>query len=283
MTLQPLKGITLSEIISAIILGIVEGITEFLPISSTGHLIVAVALLRPQFIDTLPEGTFEIFIQLGAVLAVVVYYWRDLLRQVTTVTRDASVQRLWLALVVAAVPAAVVGFLVRDFVKEVLFNPTVVAISLIVGGAILILIERSRPKTTDDAEADLSSVSLRQAFLIGLVQVLALIPGVSRAASSIIGGMAVGLNRRTATLFSFYLAIPVLGGATVVDLLLSLDEMQSEGFLYLAIGLVVSFIVALLAIGWLLRYVARNNFIPFGYYRIAAGVVILLLAAAQVL
>lgn len=273
----------MSEIISAIILGIVEGITEFLPISSTGHLIVAAALLRPQFIDTLPEGTFEIFIQLGAVLAVVVYYWRDLLRQVTTVTRDASVQRLWLAIVVAAVPAAVVGFLVRNFVKEVLFNPTVVAVSLIVGGAILILIERSRSGATDDAEADLSSVSLRQAFLIGLVQVLALIPGVSRAASSIIGGMAVGLNRRTATLFSFYLAIPVLGGATVVDLLLSLDEMQSEGFLYLAVGLVVSFIVALLAIGWLLRYVARNNFIPFGYYRIAAGVVILLLVAAQIL
>jgi undecaprenyl-diphosphatase len=273
----------LVEIISAVILGIVEGITEFLPISSTGHLIVAVALLRPDFINSLPEGTFEIFIQLGAVLAVVVFYWRDLFRQVRTVTRDTSVQRLWLAIIVAAVPAAVVGLLLRDFIKETLFNPTVVALSLIVGGVILILIERNRPAAVGNADADLSSVSLRQAFLIGLAQVVALIPGVSRAASSIIGGMAVGLNRKTATQFSFYLAIPVLGGATVVDLLLSLDEMQPEGFLYLGIGLVVSFIVALLAIGWLLRYVARNNFVPFGFYRIAAGGVILLLVASGLL
>lgn len=273
----------MSEIISAIILGIVEGITEFLPISSTGHLIVAVALLRPNFVDTLPEGTFEIFIQLGAVLAVVLYYWRDLFRQVTTVARDVKVQRLWLAIVVAAVPIAVFGFLARDFVKEVLFNPTVVAISLIVGGILLILIERRRAPTTESQEADLSVITMRQAFLIGLVQVIALVPGVSRAASSIIGGMAVGLNRKTATQFSFYLAIPVLGGATLVDLVLSLDEIQSDGFLYLGIGLVVSFIVAWLAIGWLLRYVARNNFVPFGFYRIAAGVVILLLVAAQIL
>jgi undecaprenyl-diphosphatase len=274
----------LSEIISAVILGIVEGITEFLPISSTGHLIVALALLRPNFVNTLPEGTFEIFIQLGAVLAVVVYYWRDLFRQVTTVTRDVNVQRLWLAIVIAAVPAAAIGFLVRDFVKETLFNPTVVAISLIVGGVVLIIIERRRsPAPAGDQEADLSGISLRQAFLIGLVQVVALIPGVSRAASSIIGGMMVGLNRKTATQFSFYLAIPVLGGATVADLLLSLNEMQPEGFLYLGIGLVVSFIVAWLSIGWLLRYVARNNFVPFGFYRIAAGVIILVLVAAQVL
>lgn len=264
--------------IKVILLGIVEGVTEFLPISSTGHLIVASALLR---FDNALGGTFEIFIQLGAVLAVVAYYWRDLLRQVRTVPNDRGVQRLWLAILVAAVPAAILGILLRDFIKEVLFNPTVVAISLIVGGIVFIVVERrpARPVQTDE----LGGITLRQALLVGLSQTTALIPGVSRSGASIIGGMFAGLSRSTATAFSFYLSIPVLGGASILDLLLSLDEINASELVQLIVGAVVAGIVAWLSIGWLLRYVARNNFVAFGVYRIIAGVVILLLVAANVL
>lgn len=266
------------EFIKVLLLGIIEGVTEFLPISSTGHLIVAVALLKP---DISVEGTFEIFIQLGAVVAVLVYYWRDFLLQIRTVRTDPGVQRLWLAIVVAAVPAGLVGFLVRAAFKESLFNPLTVAISLIVGGVIMILIERTLPGRATTTE--LKAISLRQALIIGVVQIAALIPGVSRAAASIIGGMLTGLDRQTATRFSFYLAVPVLGGATVVDLLLSLDEIQPNDLMYLLVGAVVSGIVAWMVIGWLLRYIAAHSFVSFGYYRIVAGIVILLLIAVAVL
>ncbi|NDJ62744.1 MAG: undecaprenyl-diphosphate phosphatase [Chloroflexi bacterium] len=274
--------VEVSELIKAVILGIVEGITEFLPISSTGHLIVASALLDFQIGL---EGTFEIFIQLGAVVAVVAFYRRDLFRQLRTVRADRGVQRLWLAIAVAFLPAAVIGLLLRDWIKAVLFSPVVVAITLIVGGVLLIVVERrpgmqSGRLVTTEA---LDQIGWRQAVVIGFAQTLALVPGVSRSAASIIGGMFSGLSRQTATQFSFYLAIPTLGGATVVDLLLSLDEIGSDELVYLAVGTVVSAVVAWFAIGWLLRYVSNNNFIPFGYYRIAAGLIFLLLAAAAVI
>jgi undecaprenyl-diphosphatase len=266
------------ELIKVFLLGIVEGVTEFLPISSTGHLIVAVALLRPHISV---EGTFEIFIQLGAVVAVVVYFWSDLWGQARVVQRDPSVRRLWLSLILAAVPAGIVGLLLRSTIKTSLFNPVTVALALIVGGILMIAIEKwllLPVKTTE-----LLSVKPRQALLIGVAQIVSLIPGVSRAAASIIGGMSVGLNRQTATRFSFYLSIPTLGGATLIDLLLSLDELNSGDIVYLVLGAVVSGIVAWMAIGWLLRYIANHSFVQFGIYRIAAGVIILLLAAASVL
>jgi undecaprenyl-diphosphatase len=268
----------LVELIKVIILGIVEGITEFLPISSTGHLIVAVALLQPNISL---DGTFEIFIQLGAVVAVVFYYWRDLFRQVRTVRSDPAVRRLWLAIVVAGIPAALVGIPLRGVIKEVLFNPVTVAVALIVGGIALIVVER-RPMMPAST-TELSAVSLRQALFIGVAQTLALIPGASRSAVSIIGGMFTGLNRQTATQFSFYLAIPTLGGATVLELLLSLDEIQGSDLVYLIVGAVVSGIVAWIAIGWLLRYIATHTFVQFGIYRIIAGVVILMLSALALL
>ncbi len=266
------------ELLKVFLLGIVEGITEFLPISSTGHLIVASALLRPDFSVAL-EGTFEIFIQLGAVVAVVVYYRRDLIQQVLSVRSDEGTRRLWLALVISAIPAAVVGFLFRNAIKELLFNPVVVAISLIVGGVLFILIERRLAAQPLPPATDVTAITPRQALMIGLVQTLSLVPGVSRAATSIFGGMLMGLDRQTATRYSFYLAIPILGGATIVDLLLSLDDFTSSDFIYLAIGAIVSGIVAFIAIGWLLRYIAHNSFVPFGYYRIAAGIIILVVFA----
>jgi undecaprenyl-diphosphatase len=282
---------TLADLWRAVVLGIVEGITEFLPISSTGHLIIASDLLN--FEGSL-GGTFEIFIQLGAVLAVVWYYRRDLWRQAREIwafvwfsrhrlQRDAAqptgatvpsdtVARFWLNVAIAFVPAAGVGFLLHDWIKDRLFNPVTVAATLIVGGVILLLIERRDHSTGTSSIYD---VTPKQALGIGLAQILALIPGASRSATTIMGGLLSGLDRPTATAFSFYLAIPTLGLATVFDLLTSLDQITGGDALNLLVGTVVSFLVALAAIGWLLRYIARNDFKIFGYYRIIFGMVVL--------
>jgi undecaprenyl-diphosphatase len=268
----------LTDIINAAIMGVVEGITEFLPISSTGHLIVAGSLLNFSALG----GTFEIFIQLGAVLAVIVFYARELWGQATSLGQS-STQRVWLGILIAFVPAAILGLLLDDFITDVLFNPFVVAIALIVGGIIFIIVER-RPNAEQAGDTrQLEAISLKQALLIGIGQTLALVPGVSRSGATIITGLLTGLDRPTATKFSFYLTIPTLGAATLYSLLRSLDQITSNDIVLLAVGTVVSFIVSLFAIGWLLRYVARNNFIAFGYYRIVAGVVILALVAANII
>ena len=273
------------EWLNVIILGIVEGITEFLPISSTGHLLVVSAFLESELADRL-GGTFEIFIQIGAVLAVVWFYRADLLTQVRTVRTDQNVQRLWLGIVIASIPAGIFGFLLRDFIKEVLFPqdtaPFVVATTLILGGIVFLIVER-RPRTEEPTAVELSDISLRQALIIGLAQTFALVPGVSRSGSSIIGGLLMGVSRPAATAFSFYLAIPVLGGATILDLIFSLDEIQSGDVIYLVLGAFVSGVVAWLSIGWLLKFVSSNTFIPFGYYRIVAGIVIFLMLALGIL
>ncbi len=264
------------EIIKVIILGIVEGITEFLPISSTGHLIVASALLDFQ---GAVGGTFEIFIQLGAVIAVIVFYWPQLFQQVRTVRQDKQVQGLWLNIIVAFIPAVVLGVLYEALeLDQVLFNPTVVAIALIVGGIVFLLVER-RPVVKQPVTTDLKAITLRQALAIGVAQVVALIPGVSRSGASIIGGMFMGLDRSTATVFSFFLAIPTLGAATIFKLLTSLDQIQPGDWVNLAVGTVVAGIVAWLSIRWLLNFVSRNSFVVFGYYRIVAGIIILILLA----
>lgn len=265
------------DIMKVIILGIVEGLTEFLPVSSTGHLIVASALLDFNALG----GTFEIFIQFGAVVAVVLFYRAELFQQVRLIRSDRSVQRVWLGILVAFIPAAVIGFLFSDQIKAVLFNPTVVAIALIVGGVIFLVVERNqkdaRPTTTR-----MEDMTSRQAILIGLAQTLALIPGVSRSGASIISGLLVGMDRRTATRFSFFLAIPTLGIATLYDLVKNLNQVTSSDLLNLVLGAVVAGIIAWLSIAWLLRFVERNRFVVFGYYRILAGIIILLLPAFSI-
>lgn len=270
------------DLLKVILLGIVEGITEFLPVSSTGHLIAAVALLRPNFSPGLAD-TFEIFIQLGAVVAVVIYYRRDLVAQVLSVRRDAGTRRLWLALVISAIPAAVVGFAFRETIKDLFFNPVTVAVTLIAGGVAFLVLERYFAAQPPPTTHEITAITPRQAIIIGMLQAFSLIPGVSRAATSIFGGMWVGLDRQTATRYSFYLAIPILGGATVFDLLLSLDEISSGDLVYLLVGAFVSGIVAFFVVGWLLRFIARSNFVPFGYYRIIAGIILLILAAGAVI
>jgi undecaprenyl-diphosphatase len=260
--------------IKVIVLGIVEGLTEFLPISSTGHLIVASRLLNYNAIG----GVFEIFIQLGAVVAVLIFYWSQLWSQLRSVSQDAHIQRFWLGIIVAFIPAGLVGFLLSDVIDAVLFNPTVVAIALIVGGIIFLFVERPgvipTPTTTE-----VTRITLRQALVIGVAQILALIPGVSRSGTSIVSGMLMGLDRSTATQFSFYLSIPTLGIATIYTLVRNLDSIQPDEMAQLLVGAVVAGIVAWLSIKWLLGYVARNNFRVFGYYRIIAGIIILLLVA----
>lgn len=272
----------MAEWLKVVLLGIVEGITEFLPISSTGHLIVAAAFVQLQ--DSM-TGVFEIFIQIGAVIAVIIFYRVDILHQVKSVPSDKDVQQFWLAIVVAFIPAAVLGLLLDDIIEAVLFNPAVVALALIVGGVGFLVVERYQMRQSDPEEPDIiekeetPTITLKQAFIIGLWQCLALIPGMSRSGMSIIGGMLTGLNRRVATQFSFYLAIPTLGGATLYTLFRNLDNISPEDMAFLLLGAVVSGIVAWASIAWLLRYVSRNTFIPFGYYRIILGIIILLFVA----
>jgi undecaprenyl-diphosphatase len=265
--------------LQVMILGIVEGVTEFLPISSTGHLVVTSKLLR--FAGSV-GGTFEIFIQLGAVLAVAGYYARDLWAQGLAVLgrrppsksgdnppEPARVRRFWLHIALAFLPAAVIGLLLHGWIKRALFSSSVIGATLILGGAVLIFIEkrfRQKPSVTT-----VMDVSLSQAIGIGLAQTLALVPGVSRSGASIVGGLLLGLDRHTATAFSFYLALPTLGGATIVDLLGSLDLMAADDLYRLALGTFVSLVVAWLSIGWLLRYVSRSTFVSFGIYRIVVG------------
>jgi undecaprenyl-diphosphatase len=259
-----------------LILGVVEGVTEFLPISSTGHLLITADLLHFQ---NSIGGTFEIFIQLGAILAVVVFYARDLLSQARAFPTSTTVRRFWFSILLAFLPAAIIGFVFRGWIKRVLFaSPPVIAGALIIGGVALIVIE-IMPRRKADTH-DVEHVTFLQAIGIGLSQVLALVPGVSRSGASMVGGLLAGLDRPTATSFSFYLAIPTLGAATLVDLLGSLDELSSGDIGRLAIGTLVSFVVAWVSIGWLLRYVAHHSFVAFGVYRIIAGFIILALVMA---
>ncbi len=271
--------------LSAALLGVVEGITEFLPISSTGHLIVTADWLGIP--DT--NGVFEIVIQLGAVLAVAWFYRQDLLSRLVALPRSAEARRFWLNLLVAFFPAGLFGLTLGKMVTENLFSPSVVAVSLIVGGIILYLVEL-RPQAAAATQppmggnptvevaltTSMESMTLRQAFWIGLAQVLALVPGVSRSGSSIVGGLLAGLDRKTATAFSFYLALPTLGGATLYSFAKNFDAIASQGnFLALALGTFTAFVTAIVSIRWLLSFVSGNDFRGFAVYRIVAGLALL--------
>jgi len=262
----------MEDLLKAIGLGVIEGLTEFLPISSTGHLILVGNWVNfPLALRDL----FEIFIQLGAVFAVLWYYRAEFIRQIRTVRTDKNVQRLWLWIVVASIPAGVIGVLFRHQIKDTLFNPTVVAMSLIVGGVIFIWYER-RPENPAPL-TDPAQLTWKQAALVGFAQVIALIPGVSRSGATILGGMSVGLSRPAAASFSFLLALPILGGASALELVTSLDGLNASDITLLLVGTLVSAIFAFLAVNWLLRYISRNTFTPFGWYRIGLGVLVLLI------
>lgn len=252
----------------AALLGIVEGVTEFLPISSTGHLIIAGTVIQYH------DPNFEIVIQLGAILAVVVCYRHDLWKKLTSIGRSCNDRKVTVNVLVAFLPAAVLGALLHKAIKLYLFTPLTVALAFSIGGVAIMLVERYIGKSRTNA---LEQITLRQGLAIGMAQILAMWPGFSRAAASIMGGMAVGLDRRTATLFSFYLAIPTMFGAAIVDLVGARHELHRHDIAPYAIGFLVSFGVAWGAVKGLLRYIAHHNFNPFGIYRILLGGLILCL------
>jgi undecaprenyl-diphosphatase len=265
----------LEDVSKVVILSLIEGITEFLPISSTGHLIVGAALLN---FDAMVPPIFEIFIQIGAVVAVLVYYRQLLSEQVSQLRFSTETRRFWLMIALACAPVAVLGIVFQEEVLSLFFSSQVVAASLIFGGIAILVVERTprfQPGVSEE-ETDLKNVTTHQAALIGLVQVLALIPGMSRSGSSIVGGMLAGLDRRAATEFSFFLAIPLLGSATLYKFATTLHTLGSEQLLLLLLGAALSAVFAWLAIDWLLKFISRHSFIAFGYYRITAGILILL-------
>lgn len=262
--------------IEAIILGIVEGLTEFLPISSTGHLIIAEHLLG--FEDA--EEIFTVVIQVGAIAAVIWYFRHDLAKRVAGLfRREKLAVRFWTLLAIGTVPAGLLGLLI-DSQMEHITTPTVVALALIIGGIVLWLVDR-KPVTPKKEEPNIDKIGLKQAWYVGVGQCLALIPGVSRSGATIISGLFAGMDRATATAFSFYLSIPVLILASGYKLIKNQDAIAdiSGGAAAILLGMAAAFATALLAIAWLLRYISRHNFRPFAYYRIALGVVVLALWA----
>ena len=264
-------------LIKAAIMGVVEGLTEFLPISSTGHLILAGALL--DFLDHDKRQVFEIAIQTGAIFAVILVYWQKIRDTLVALPTEKQAQRFAVNVAIGFVPAVLLGLLFGKYIKAHLFTPTIVATTFIVGGFIILWAERrqaNNPKTVRVADVD--DMTPLDALKVGLVQCLAMVPGTSRSGATIIGGMLLGLSRKAATDFSFFLAIPTLIGAGVYSLykeraLLSVADVPLFG-----VGLVFSFISAWLCVRWLLRFISTHSFVGFAYYRIVFGVVVLVTA-----
>ncbi len=267
------------EILKAIILGIIQGITEWLPISSTGHMIIVNSILSMKiYADEVMNKEFMdmflVVIQLGSILAVIFLYFNKLnpfSKSKTSIQKRRTV-RLWVKVLIASVPAAVAGLLFDDYIDALLYNPMTVAVALILYGILFIVIETYKPKTKIDSMAKLS---FKTSGMIGGFQMLALIPGTSRSGSTILGSLLLGVDRSIATEFSFFLSIPVMFGASllkVVKLGIAIDLL---GILVLAIGMITAFAVSIFAIKQLMKYIQKNDFKIFGVYRIVLGIVVI--------
>ena len=252
---------------AALLLGIVEGLTEFLPVSSTGHLIVVADLLGR---DDAATGTFIVVIQLGAILAVCWHFRTRLTRMLLTLGTRPTIDFIG-KLAVAFTPAALVGLAFHSQIKEYLFSPLTVAIALVVGGIAIIAIEA---KVTSERITSMDDIGWKESLWVGLAQVLSLFPGVSRAAATIMGARMAGLSRPAATEFSFFLAIPVMFAASSFELYQGWDNLEAGHGAFIAIGFVTAFASALVAVRWLLSFVASRDFRPFGWYRIAFGLLV---------
>jgi len=253
----------------AIILGIVEGITEFLPVSSTGHLILAGDILG--FTGNTAK-TFEVFIQLGAILAVVWFYREKVSATIKDIGSEKT-NHFLLNLLIAFLPAAIIGFCTHSYIKQYLFNPITVAIALILGGIAIFIVERV---VKQPVVLDVDDVSYKQALQIGLAQTLALLPGVSRSGATIMGAMCFGLKRKAATEFSFFLAIPTMFAATTYDLLKNINTLTIDDVPIFIVGFIISFISAFFVIKAFLGFVKRHTFNSFAIYRIIFGTVVLI-------
>jgi undecaprenyl-diphosphatase len=258
-------------LIEALALGAVEGLTEFIPVSSTGHLILFAHLFG---FDGPPGRVFEIVIQLGAILAVCLVYRKRLIDTLLGLGKDVSARRFAFNVFIAFLPAVVAGVLLHGFIKSVLFSPYVVCVSLIVGGFAILFIERN---FTSDRVPDIDSIDWKLALQIGLCQILAMIPGVSRSGATIMGARVLGLNRAAATEFSFFLAIPTMLAATVYDAYKNAGALSSDNWLLIGLGFAMAFITAALVVSKLVSFVSRNGFGIFAWYRIGFGSLMLAL------
>jgi undecaprenyl-diphosphatase len=253
------------QTVVAAVLGLLEGLTEFIPVSSTGHLLLAGHFLGFQS----PGKTFEVVIQLGAVLAILTVYAAKLWQVASTAHKDPVQLRLLVAVLIAFLPAAVVGLALHDFIKRVLFEePVLISIMLILGGIVLLFVDRLAPPMQHDT---VEKLPLRKALLIGVCQCLALVPGVSRSGATIVGALMLGVGRRAAAEFSFFLSMPTMGAAVAYDLYKNRDVLDFSAVSDIAVGFGLAFVTAVVVIRWVLGYVSRNGFALFGWWRIAVG------------
>jgi undecaprenyl-diphosphatase len=257
------------QILIALFLGMLEGITEFLPISSTGHLILFIDLLKFQA----PEGkVFEVVIQLGAILAVCLVFHSRVTDVMLHLHDRKETRRFVYLIALAFLPSAIIGFLAHGFIKSVLFSPLVVAVMLIVGGILILIIERAKPEPSTHHVDDMTP---KQALLVGLCQAIAMIPGTSRSGATMMGSLLMGIDRKCAAEFSFLLAIPTMLAATAYDLYKNWHYLSADDAMLIGTGFTSAFVSAFLAVRWLMRFLSNHSFVPFAYYRIAFGIVML--------
>ena len=264
------------DIIKTIILGIIEGITEWLPISSTGHMILAEEFLKLNVSSQFWE-MFLVVIQLGAILAVLVLFFKNLFPWGFKKTKEETKKtfNLWFKILIACIPAGIIGVLFNDKIDELFYNYWTVAVTLIIYGFLFIVIENYNKNKQPQVKEE-SKITYKQAFLIGVFQLLALIPGTSRSGATILGGLILGLDRSVAASYTFYLAIPIMFGASLLKFIKFGLLFTNTEMMILIIGMLTAFIVSILAIKFLLKYIKRNDFKIFGYYRIILGVIVLL-------
>lgn len=271
------------DLLKVIFLGIVEGITEWLPISSTGHMLLVDEFLKMNMTDDFKE-MFFVVIQLGAILAVVVLYWKRMFpfqfKDKTKPVIQKDIFSLWFKVVVACIPGAIVTILFDDYIEAHLHTPTVIAIALIFYGVAFILIENWN-KTRTPKVGTLSDITYQTAFLIGLFQVLSIIPGTSRSGATIIGGLLIGVSRVAVAEFTFYLAVPVMLGLSLIKVIKFGFSFSGAELVTLGVGTVVAFVVSILVIRFLMSYIKKHDFKVFGWYRIILGALVLLIFAIR--
>ncbi|MBL6665189.1 MAG: undecaprenyl-diphosphate phosphatase [Rickettsiales bacterium] len=262
----------MTDIIKSLLLGIIEGLTEFLPVSSTAHLLISSHLIN---FTTIQNNLFEIVIQLGAILAICVIYKGRISSTLLNLKSPTS-QKFSFNITIAFLPAAILGLLFHDHIKKLFFSNFSIAIALIIGGIIMLIFDK---KDQSAKINKVDNITLKQALLIGIFQSIAMIPGTSRSGATIIGGLIAGLSRKTATEFSFFLAIPTIAAASFYDLLKNINTLTFDNITLIIVGLLSSFFSALVVIKWFINFVSKNSFLPFAIYRIIIGIIILLTIA----
>lgn len=271
------------DVLKVIILGIVEGITEWLPVSSTGHLILVENILKPSLSDSFME-MFDVVIQLGAIMAVVVLYFHKLnpFSPKKTEKQKLLTWQMWIKVAIASVPAAIIGLLFNDLLDELFYKPLPVAVMLIVYGILFIYVE-DKNKGKKPVVHNISGLTIQMLLWIGFFQMLALIPGTSRSGATIVGALLIGVSREVAAEFTFFLAIPVMFGASLLKLIKFGFAFTGAEFGFLMLGCIVSFGVSIFAIRFLMGYIKKNDFKIFGYYRIALGTLIILVSIIKLI